>query len=221
MSGFFGLFKGRKASFEDEEKEQLNFARSRRESEDIEDIEGDFNLPENLDMDFDSDEPDVITDEMSSYAIEFLTTILNTSELGGSASETKRTGSKLCLEISDSEETGRIIGREGNNLDALQTLIRAAVFKKFSTPLKVILDAGGFRQKRQEKVKKNALTAARSVLNKGRRVELHPMNAAERRFVHMMFQEEDRIKTYSVGDGDSRRIVLERQGKGRKGNGNK
>lgn len=116
-------------------------------------------------------------------------------------------GDQLYLEVQDENDIGRIIGREGSTLDAFQILLRAIVFRKYDSGAKVFVDAGGYRNKRTESVKE---MAQRAFDSGRRRVVLRSMNASERRVVHAMFQDDTSVKTYSIGRGEERHVVLER-----------
>ncbi len=151
---------------------------------------------------------DTVSDEVRDFCVERLREILRLMGFENAAvSVTHIEGDQLYLEIKDEAEAGRIIGREGSTLDAFQILIRAIVFRKYDVGAKVFVDAGNYRGKRNDSVKEMALKAYESGR---RRVVLRSMNASERRVVHSLFQDNTTIKTYSIGRGEERHVVLER-----------
>lgn len=145
------------------------------------------------------------------FAISKLEEILKLSLFGGKVIYQRQEEDRLFFEILESEDVGRIIGKDGMTLDALQTLLRAFIFKKFGTMLKIYLDIEEYRNKREEMLKNHALKSAKAVLTKTRKADLKPMNPDERRLIHGLFQDDKRIRSYSVGTGVYRHIVLERR----------
>lgn len=117
----------------------------------------------------------------------------------------------LVIDIQSPNDMGRIIGKDGSTLESLQTLVRNIFFKKFNTPLKIQIDAQDYRKRKYDQIKNQALKAAKIVIQTNRKYELKPMNSHERRIVHMLFQDDDRIKTNSIGEGHLRHIVLEKR----------
>lgn len=149
-----------------------------------------------------------VSDEVRDFCVNRLREILHDMGFKGADVVVERiSGDQLYLEILDEAEIGRIIGREGSTLDAFQILIRAIVFRKYDIGAKVFVDAGQYRSRRNDNVKEMALKAFESGR---RRVVLRPMTASERRVVHTLFQEDKTIKTYSIGRGEERHVVLER-----------
>ncbi|MDA1352937.1 MAG: KH domain-containing protein [bacterium] len=117
----------------------------------------------------------------------------------------------ISLEIEETDDTGRIIGRDGNTVESLQTLIKAMMFKTYGERVKVAVDAGGYKQKRMDKAQNQALQAAQLISKETNKQELNPMSAAERRAIHMLFKEHEELMSYSVGEGPTRRVVIERR----------
>lgn len=119
----------------------------------------------------------------------------------------------ITLEIEETDDTGRIIGREGSTVESMQTLLKAMMFKAYGERVKVAVDAGGYKQKRMDKAQNQALRAAQNINEDTPKQELNPMSAAERRAIHVLFKEHAELMSYSVGEGDSRRVVIERREK--------
>ena len=88
------------------------------------------------------------------------------------------------------------------------------MFRKYSKYIRLVIDADNYRERKLEALKEKALKLADDVAEKNKKAELSPMNASERRVIHQLFQEDDRIRTYSVGNGNNRRIVLAKRGNG-------
>ncbi len=116
---------------------------------------------------------------------------------------------KINISLSCDEETvGYIIGRRGDNLDALQYLTSLAVNKGEENYIRITLDIEGYREKREETLIRLAKSKASVVARTHRSVTLEPMNPNERRIIHSTLQEFKNIYTYSVGDDPNRRIVI-------------
>ena len=108
----------------------------------------------------------------------------------------------------DEESVGYIIGRRGDNLDALQYLTSLVVNKGEDNYIRVSLNIEDYREKREETLIRLAKSKASYVLKSHRSVTLEPMNPNERRIIHSTLQEFKNIYTYSVGDDPNRRIVI-------------
>ena len=154
------------------------------------------------------DEPK-LTDEMADFCIKSLQTILEMAEFEGNVVLKSKEGSRLFLEIADAgDDVGRLIGREGHTLDCLKTLVRSMFFQQYDTPLRLALDTGGYLNKKQKNFRQKAINAANRVKQYGKSVALEPMNAADRRGIHVMFQGSEDIRTASEGEGKDRHVVL-------------
>ncbi len=103
---------------------------------------------------------------------------------------------------------GRLIGHHGRTLYAFQTLVRAIVARRLGAFVPLIVDINGYRAKRAEALRRLALKKAEQVMATGRPVELEPMPAAERRVIHMALKDHPRVTTYSIGEGEERRVVI-------------
>jgi predicted RNA-binding protein Jag len=149
--------------------------------------------------------------EVITYTQEKMAELLSLSGYGGVLELTLSTPEKLCFNIGQCEDVGRVIGKDGATLEAYQILLRAFIFKKFGLNPRISLDIESYRKKREDMLKFQALKAAKMVAIKGKKMDLKPMNPEERRLIHSMFQYDKKIRSYSVGDGLYRHIVLERR----------
>lgn len=103
---------------------------------------------------------------------------------------------------------GRLIGRHGETLDALQQLINSIVRAHTDQPVFVSLDIAGYKKDRAEHLTQSAQAEARKAVETGQPVRLKPMNAAERRVVHMALAEISDVVTESEGEGRERRVII-------------
>ncbi|MFC1752495.1 protein jag [Thermoproteota archaeon] len=209
-NSFFSFIKGisRVNDFSEEEAHQRDYAMSKERRERDKELEEEFVRAPSVTID---ENAITITEEMESYAIERLEDMLRLSGFSFKVNIRKDNPKSLNIDILDADDISRIIGKDANTLNALQTLLRAMLFRKFHEPIKLTLDAGDYRKRRLESIESQARKAARLVLQNGRKIELKPMNSAERREVHCLFQNDNRIHSFSVGDEPNRRIVLEKK----------
>ena len=108
------------------------------------------------------------------------------------------------------ENLGYLIGGHGKHLDSLQYVLSMVVRKHFKEDeqYRVILDVGGYRKERDEKLEKFAMQKADDARILGEPVDLPPMKASDRRVVHMTLQIFDDVKTESVGEDRDRHIRI-------------
>ena len=105
-------------------------------------------------------------------------------------------------------DPGKIIGRGGRTLSALEYVTNAVVNREEGRGIRVNVDVGGYKRRRDERLRESAFNAAARVRKSGHDVEMEPMSAAERRVVHMALAEEPDVTTESSGEGPHRRVVV-------------
>lgn len=110
-------------------------------------------------------------------------------------------------------DLGLLIGKRGQTLDAIQYLVNAIVHRRPEEDAKpVIVDAAGYRARRQAVLEDLAIRAADRIRGGEERVQLEPMSAVERKIVHLRLQDEAGITTESEGDEPHRYVVVLRAG---------
>ena len=105
-------------------------------------------------------------------------------------------------------ECGTLIGYRGETLNSLQTILLSIANKNVKERIKLILDIEGYRNKREKILEELAEKVSKTVLKKGKNVTLEPMSAYERKIIHSKLQNNPRIETYSIGEGENRRVVI-------------
>lgn len=114
----------------------------------------------------------------------------------------------LLLEVK-TEDSGRLIGRQGQTLADLQYITNRLLFQQDATSPKVMVDVGGYRSQAREALVKKAREAAEKVRRWGDAVEMEPLNAFDRRIVHQVLKDDPDIETHSVEvDGTDRKAIL-------------
>jgi len=114
----------------------------------------------------------------------------------------------LTLDVK-TDESGRLIGRQGQTLADLQYIVNRILFQQDQTASKVMLDVGGYRSQAREALVKKAKDAADKVRRWGDIVELEPMGAFDRRIVHHALRDDPDVETQSVEvDGTEKKALL-------------
>jgi len=106
------------------------------------------------------------------------------------------------------EDYGLLIGRRGQTIDALQLLAFQAAFQGLRERKRVVVDAAGYRARREEVITERADRAADKAIDTDSEVELDPMSARERRIVHEHLKSRPEVETFSTGDDPHRRVVV-------------
>ena len=108
----------------------------------------------------------------------------------------------------EGEDLGILIGRRGQTLSSLQYLLRLIVGRKTNTWLPIVIDAESYKQRRYEALQALAHRMAENVKTKGTPFTLEPMPPYERRIVHMALANHSAVYTESIGEGESRKVVI-------------
>lgn len=110
--------------------------------------------------------------------------------------------------ILEGEKLGALIGRRGETLDAIQYLTSYAINRDNETRVRVSVDAGDYRLKREEALQHLAAKMAGKAVKYHRNFTLEPMNAYERHVIHAALQDYPEVTTFSTGSEPHRRIVV-------------
>jgi spoIIIJ-associated protein len=106
-------------------------------------------------------------------------------------------------------DLGMLIGRHGQTIDAIQYLANAITYRQHADDRKeVVVDAAGYRARRQSSLEALAVRSAERALADGEEIELEPMTAVERKVVHLRLKEFDGVETASEGTEPNRFIVI-------------
>lgn len=108
------------------------------------------------------------------------------------------------------ENLGILIGKHGQTLDALQYLVNLAANRGLTEDrLRLVLDVGQYRERREETLRSLARRLADKVSQSGRKIMLEPMNRRERKIIHLELQDYTGVLTFSAGDEPYRKVVIE------------
>ncbi len=157
-------------------------------------------------------EPEEISDEqldvVADTAIEVLRDILSHFDAqGAEINEYEGDENEIILDVVGGD-LAILIGRRGHTLDALQTLVSNITNRKLGYRYPVTVDVESYKHRQRQKIESLAYTAASRADRQDREVSMRPMNPYERRIVHMALREDERVKTYSVGEDPNRYVVV-------------
>ena len=130
---------------------------------------------------------------------ELLDTMLGYLGFVAEIDETRSEGGNLTLQIY-TEESARLIGHEGETLEAIQFLLNRLIQAKDREAEKVIVDCEHYRSMREDKIVHRVRELAERVRISGRSLQLEPMNSYERRLVHNAFKDDPDVATWSPSD---------------------
>jgi spoIIIJ-associated protein len=106
------------------------------------------------------------------------------------------------------QSLGALIGRKGERLSALQHLLNLILSKRLGTWTRVLVDVEDYRGRRERQLRDLARRAAARVLETGKMLQLEPMPALERRWVHLELRDHPAVATQSIGEEPNRRVVV-------------
>ncbi len=120
-------------------------------------------------------------------------------------------GAEILYVDIDGPDSGTIIGKRGQTLDAIQYLTSLVVNKGKEGYIRVVIDAEGYRKKRELTLEKLANRLADKAYKSGRSIRLEPMNPYERKVIHTALQSRPEVTTKSEGEEPYRRVIIEPQ----------
>jgi spoIIIJ-associated protein len=153
----------------------------------------------------------MITEEQKNVLKEVTTEILEKLNIKGTVyivtDAMPGNDESVCVQI-QSQDSGYLIGKSGNNLFALQHLIRILVSKRTEEKINFIVDVNSYVENQREEIIEKANNAISEVEETGKEIELSPMNSYERRLVHVRVSQKNKVESESIGEGLSRRVLI-------------
>ena len=159
------------------------------------------------DLDIDPVNKDDLHDIDNHEALAFLKEI--TEKMGLALNFHAKAGEDIVYLEMDGKDSGTIIGKRGQTLDAIQYLTSLVVNKDSEKYIKVVIDAENYRAKRQKTLEQLANRLAAKVVKTKKYVRLEPMNPYERKIIHATLQKNPNIITRSEGEEPYRRVIIE------------
>ena len=106
------------------------------------------------------------------------------------------------------DDLGLLIGHHGQTIDAIQHLAYRIAYRRTEEPVRVVIDAAGYRERRAVALRAAADQAAEAAVHDRRPVALEAMSALERKVVHEHLKSRHDVETYSEGQEPDRRLVV-------------
>jgi len=155
--------------------------------------------------------PELAEKDMAQVVAEVLDTLLGLLDIAGKV-EVLSDEIPLALDVKG-DDLGILIGRRGQTLASLEYITKLIVARRLNAWLPLRLDVAGYKKRRRESLQGLALYLAEQVKATRRAITMEPMRADERRIVHLTLADNPDVTTQSIGEGESRKVVvLLRQG---------
>ena len=121
--------------------------------------------------------------------------------------EVRRREENITIKIF-SDHNAVLIGKNGNTIQALQTIVRQIIFKEINTNISIILDVENYKEKKIKNIEYLAKKTAREVAKTKVEAKLDSMNSYERRIVHSILSDDKYVYTVSIGEEPNRCVII-------------
>lgn len=149
-------------------------------------------------------------EESIKKAVEYLKNIVKGMGIKNPNIETSKIDEEYFISLNCDDDDGTLIGRRGETLDSIQYLVRLVANRGKETEdyVRISVNVGNYREKRENTLKDLAKKNASKVLKYGRNIALDPMNPFERRIIHTVVAEIEGVTSYSVGIDAERKVII-------------
>ena len=148
-----------------------------------------------------------VKEDKAEMAVEYISSILRAMGAQSFSATPSLEGENLHITL-QGDDLGFVIGRRGETIDAIQYLTSLAVNRLDGDYMRITIDSGNFREKREKTLESLAKRLARNVVRSGRSVTLEPMNPYERRIIHATVSTIEGATSSSIGEEPNRRVVI-------------
>lgn len=114
----------------------------------------------------------------------------------------------------ETEDSDILIGFHGETLSGFQLILSLILYKQTGSWLKILVDAGGYREKQEEILRQTAFSAAQKVVSTGQPAELYELSSFERRIIHLALVDHPQVASVSEGEGRERKLVIKLKNNG-------
>lgn len=149
----------------------------------------------------------VNNDGKAEAAVQYIKEVLSAMGAENFTVDAVKDGENLNVTL-DGEDLGFVIGRRGETIDAIQYLTGLVVNRIEGDYLRVTIDSGNFREKREKTLEGLARRLAKTVVRTGRSITLEPMNPYERRIIHSTVSTVEGATSSSIGEEPNRKVVI-------------
>jgi len=112
------------------------------------------------------------------------------------------------VDVEAGDETGLLIGKKGETLSSIQTMLGILLKQKTDEWNRVVVNVGDYREKEEDYLKNLATTTAERAKETKEPQSLYNLTPGQRRIVHMTLSEDEGVETESVGEGNERYLVV-------------
>ncbi|MDD3313226.1 R3H domain-containing nucleic acid-binding protein, partial [Pseudodesulfovibrio sp.] len=166
-------------------------------------VEEDFGDEQRPTVDMSEFDPAVLEAAVREVMSQLLTPIVGEAKV-----EVTIESDRVKVFIDDEENSGLIIGREGQTLSSLQYLVNRLVSRKMEASVRIQVDTGDYRERQDDKLRQIALHLAGKAADLGRTQSTKPLSSYHRRVVHLALQENEEVFTRSKGEGPMKRVLI-------------
>jgi spoIIIJ-associated protein len=150
----------------------------------------------------------IIIDTIADVAVGYVRALLSYfGETSASIDEYEGDDGELILDVNGGD-LAVLIGRHGRTLDALQMVVSSLMSSTLRFHYPVVVDVEGYKHRRKDKLRTMAHSAASRAKRQRSKVSLPPMNAYERRLIHLALVDDDGVTTHSEGEDPTRHVVI-------------
>ena len=147
-------------------------------------------------------------DQIADLAVGYLKGILELfGETSSSIDEYDGENGELILDVNGGD-LAVLIGRHGRTLDALQMVLTSLMSSRIKFYYPIVVDIESYKSRRKKKLVDIARSSAARAKERGGKVTLAPMNAYERRIIHLALVNDEGVVTHSEGEDPERRVVI-------------
>ncbi len=150
--------------------------------------------------------PELVEGDAVKVVTEILDTLLGLLGVTGKV-EVLSDEIPLALDIKG-DDLGILIGRRGQTLASLEYITKLIVVGRLKAWLPLTVDVTGYKERRRDSLQRLALYLAEQVKSRRRAITMEPMPANERRIVHLTLADNPDVTTHSIGEGESRKVVI-------------
>lgn len=114
----------------------------------------------------------------------------------------------VLIDLDTDEETGLLIGRQGETLTAIQTILGMIARRDFGEWVRITVNVGDYQEKQESRLKDLALQTAQRAKETGEPQYLYNLTANQRRIIHLTLSEDKELETESQGEGKDRYLII-------------
>lgn len=144
-------------------------------------------------------------EKIEESAVKLLSLMGSKSKVSVSSDEE---GQSVIINLETDDETGLLIGRQGETLAAIQTILGLIARKDFEEWVRITVNVGDYQEKQESRLKDLATQTAQRAKETGEPQYLYNLTANQRRIIHLTLSEDKELETESQGEGKDRFLII-------------